>query len=410
LDWKLTLITLTVGPVIAVLIQSFGHRIRKASRASLESLRAVAHTVEETTVANKVIKIYGGQAQQRERFNAVTESFRRSMMKEAVPASALTPITHMTASIAIALIIYMALSRTMGQAGDTALLLLISPIKQLTTISPILQRGLAACESVFGVLDAPVEADAGKTRLPNCKGEIRFDNVSFRYPGSDKLALDKINLRVQPGQTIALVGASGGGKSTLAALIPRFYTPDSGLITVDGVDIATLALANLREHIALVSQDIVLLNDSVRANIAFGQSRGAEDTKVQEAAVAAHAWEFITQLPKGLDTQTGENGAALSGGQRQRIAIARALLKNAPILILDEATSALDTESERVVQEALATLMSNRTTLVIAHRLSTIERADLIVVLDQGRIVESGDHATLLKANGYYANLRRLQT
>jgi ATP-binding cassette, subfamily B, bacterial MsbA len=419
LDWKLTLITLTVGPVIAILIQSFGRRIRKASKASLESLRAVAHTVEETTAANKVIKIYGGQAQQKERFHAVTERFRRSMMKEAVPASALTPITHMTASIAIAFIIYMALSRTMGQAGDTAggfvsfitaMLLLISPIKQLTTISPILQRGLAACESVFGVLDAPVEADTGQARLPDCRGEVCFEDICFRYPGSDKLALDRINLQIRPGQTIALVGTSGGGKSTLAALIPRFYTPDAGRITVDGVDIATLALDDLRDHIALVSQDIVLLNDSIRANIAFGQSRGANETKVKEAAIAAHAWEFITQLPQGLDTLTGENGAMLSGGQRQRIAIARALLKDAPILILDEATSALDTESERVVQDALATLMRNRTTLVIAHRLSTIERADLIVVLDQGRIVESGDHASLIQRNGYYANLQRLQT
>ncbi len=419
LDWKLTLITLTVGPVIAALIQSFGKRIRKASKASLESLRGVAHTVEETTAANKVIKIYGGQAQQKARFHAVTESFRRSMMKEAVPASALTPITHMTASMAIAFIIYMALNRSMGQAGDTAggfvsfitaMLLLISPIKQLTTISPILQRGLAACESVFGVLDAPVEADAGQARLTICRGGICFEAVSFRYPGNDRLALDHVDLQIQPGQTVALVGASGGGKSTLAALIPRFYAPDAGRITIDGVDIQSLALTSLREQIALVSQDIVLLNDSIRANIAFGQSRGADEARIQEAAIAAHAWEFIAQLPQGLDTLTGENGAALSGGQRQRIAIARALLKDSPILILDEATSALDTESERVVQEALATLMRNRTTLVIAHRLSTIERADVIVVLDQGRIVESGDHASLLQRNGYYANLQRLQT
>jgi ATP-binding cassette, subfamily B, bacterial MsbA len=307
----------------------------------------------------------------------------------------------------------------MGQAGDTAggfvsfitaMLLLISPIKQLTTISPILQRGLAACESVFGVLDAPVEVDTGQARLSACKGDICFENVTFRYSGSNKPALEKINLQVRPGQTVALVGASGGGKSTLAALIPRFFSPDSGRITVDGVDIATLALTNLRDQIALVSQDIVLLNDSIRANIAFGQSRGANDKQVREAAVAAHAWEFISQLPQGLDTLAGENGATLSGGQRQRIAIARALLKNAPILILDEATSALDTESERVVQQALATLMRNRTTLVIAHRLSTIERADLIVVLDQGRIVESGDHVSLIQRNGYYANLQRLQT
>lgn len=419
LDWKLTLITLTVGPVIATLIQGFGKRIRRASKASLESLRSVAHTVEETTAANKVIKIYGGQAQQKARFHAVTESFRRSMMKEAVPASALTPITHMTASMAIAFIIYMALSRSMGQASDTAggfvsfitaMLLLISPIKQLTTISPILQRGLAACESVFGVLDAPVEADPGQERLAHCKGDIRFENVSFRYPGSDKLALDEINLHVKYGQTIALVGASGGGKSTLAALIPRFYAPESGRITIDELDIQSLTLSSLREQIALVSQDIVLLNDSIRANIAFGQSRVADETRIKEAAIAAHAWEFIEQLPQGLDTLTGENGAALSGGQRQRIAIARALLKDAPILILDEATSALDTESERAVQDALATLMRNRTTLVIAHRLSTIERADQIVVLDQGRIVESGDHTSLLQHNGYYANLQRLQT
>ncbi|OYQ40340.1 lipid A export permease/ATP-binding protein MsbA [Rhodoferax sp. TH121] len=419
LDWKLTLITLTVGPVIAALIQSFGKRIRKASKASLESLRAVAHTVEETTAANKVIKIYGGQAQQKARFHAVTESFRRSMMKEAVPASALTPITHMTASMAIAFIIYMALSRSMGQAGDTAggfvsfitaMLLLISPIKQLTTISPILQRGLAACESVFGVLDAPVEADAGRARLAACRGAIRFEAISFRYPGKDGLALNHVDLQIQPGQTVALVGASGGGKSTLAALIPRFYAPDTGRITIDGIDIQSLALTSLREQIALVSQDIVLLNDSIRANIAFGESQGADETRIKEAAIAAHAWEFIAQLPQGLDTLAGENGATLSGGQRQRIAIARALLKDAPILILDEATSALDTESERVVQDALATLMHNRTTLVIAHRLSTIERADLIVVLDQGRIVESGDHTSLLQHNGYYANLQRLQT
>lgn len=418
LDWKLTLITLTVGPVIGALIQSFGKRIRKASKASLESLRAVAHTVEETTAANKVIKIYGGQAQQKARFHAVTESFRRSMMREAVPASALTPITHMTASMAIAFIIYMALSRSMGQAGDTAggfvsfitaMLLLISPIKQLTTISPIMQRGLAACESVFGVLDAPVEADVGRVQLINCKGEIRFENVRFRYPGNGKLALDGIDLHFKPGQTIALVGSSGGGKSTLASLIPRFYAPDAGRITIDGIDIQAVTLISLREHIALVSQDIILLNDSIRANIAFGLSHNADEIRIKEAAIAAHAWEFIERLPRGLDTITGENGATLSGGQRQRIAIARALLKDAPILILDEATSALDSESERQVQAALATLMKNRTTLVIAHRLSTIEHADNILVLDQGRIVESGTHAQLLAQGGYYTNLNRMQ-
>jgi subfamily B ATP-binding cassette protein MsbA len=341
------------------------------------------------------------------------------MMKESVPASALTPITHMTASLAIAFIIFMALSRSMGQAGDsaggfvsfiTALLLLISPIKQLTTISPILQRGLAACESVFGILDAPNESDTGTQVLTHCQGHLAFNHVAFRYPSAERLALDDVSFTADSGTTIALVGASGGGKSTLASLISRFYCIDSGSITLDGIDINALTLASLRNHIALVSQDIVLLNDTVHANIAFGLSRDMDISKVKEAAVAAHAWEFIAQLPQGLNTVIGENGSTLSGGQRQRIAIARALLKNAPLLILDEATSALDTESERLVQDALATLMQNRTTLVIAHRLSTIERADQILVLDQGRVVESGTHATLLQANGYYANLRRMQS
>jgi len=419
LDWKLTLIALTVGPLIAIFIQSFGKRIRKASKASLQSLRAVAHTVEETTAASKVIKIYGAQRQQQERFHAVTDDFRRSMMKESVPASALTPITHMTASLAVAFIIFMALSPSMGQAGDsaggfvsfiTALLLLISPIKQLTTISPILQRGLAACESVFGILDAPNESDTGTQVLTRCQGNLVFDRVTFRYPGAERLALDAVSFTADTATTIALVGASGGGKSTLASLISRFYCVDSGSITLDGIDINALTLASLRSHIALVSQDIVLLNDTVHANIAFGLSRDLDAAKVKDAAIAAHAWEFIAQLPQGLNTVIGENGSTLSGGQRQRIAIARALLKNAPLLILDEATSALDTESERLVQDALATLIKNRTTLVIAHRLSTIERADQILVLDQGRIVENGTHNSLLQANGYYANLRRMQS
>jgi subfamily B ATP-binding cassette protein MsbA len=419
LDWRLTLVTLTVGPIIAILIQSFGKRIRKASKASLESLRAIAHTIEETTAANKVIKVYGGQEQQRHRFQRVTENFRRSMMREAVPASALTPITHITASCAIAFIIFMALSRSMGQAGDsaggfvsfiTAMLLLISPIKQLTTISPILQRGLAACESVFGILDSEAEPDSGRQSLTTAKGELAFENVSFQYPGKDSSALANISFTAKPGQTVALVGASGGGKSSLTALIPRFFNPTSGRITIDGVDIADLTLPNLRKQIALVSQDIVLLNDTIRANISFGEASAATDAQIRDAAAAAHAWDFITQLPEGLDTPVGENGATLSGGQRQRIAIARALLKNAPILILDEATSALDTESERVVQDALASLMHNRTTLVIAHRLSTVEGADLILVMDRGRIVERGDHSSLMQKNGYYANLQRLQT
>jgi subfamily B ATP-binding cassette protein MsbA len=418
LDWKLTLITLTVGPLIATIIRGFSKRIRAASRSSFEAIRAASHTIEETAVAHKVIKVFGGQTQQRERFFKDTERFRRSMMREAVPASALTPITHMVASVAVAIITYLALSQSTGQGSGSAggfisfiaaMLLMISPIKNLTAINPIMQRGLAACESVFQLLDMPDEPNPGTRKLGHAKGDITFDHVSFRYPEAERSALDDIHFDVRAGQTIALVGASGGGKTTISTLLPRFYAPTSGRILIDGINIAELTLESLRHNIALVSQEIVLFNDTVLANIAFGARDAYTREDVVTAAKAANAWSFIEQLPEGLDTPIGEDGAKLSGGQRQRIAIARALLKNAPILILDEATSALDTESERLVQAALATLMQNRTTLVIAHRLSTIEHADCILVLDRGRIVESGTHTELLTRGGYYANLNRLQ-
>lgn len=419
LDWRLTLITLAIGPLIALIIKGFSKRVRAASRASFEAIQTISHTVEETVGAHKVIKIYGGQAQQTIRFFNDTERFRRSMMREAVPASAITPITHLAASLAIAIITYLALSKTTGQAGAsaggfasfiTAMLLLISPIKQLTSISPLMQRGLAACESVFSFLDAPIEDDSGIGKLTHTKGNIAFEKVTFNYPNSERSALTEVSFQASAGQTIALVGASGGGKTTVSALIPRFYTPTAGRILIDHVDIKELSLSSLRENISLVSQEVVLFNDTVEANIAFGSSQQCTPAEVVDAAKAAYAWEFIEQLPDGIHTRIGEDGAKLSGGQRQRIAIARALLKNAPILILDEATSALDTESERQVQAALATLMKNRTTLVIAHRLSTIERADQILVMDQGRIVESGTHTELLSLGGYYANLNKMQT
>jgi ATP-binding cassette, subfamily B, bacterial MsbA len=419
LDWKLTLVTLTIAPVIALVVRGFSQRIRQASRNSLQALRTMSHTIEEAVGANKVIKVYGGQAQETARFWEDTERFRRSMMREAVPASALTPITHIAASVAVAVITYLAISQSTGQASSsaggfvsfmTAMLMLISPIKQLTSISPMLQRGLAACESVFALLDTPVEEDGGTQDLVSAKGELAFDNVHFTYPGAEKTALNGISFQARAGQSIALVGSSGGGKTTVSALIPRFYRPTAGTICIDGVDINEVKLASLRRNVALVSQDIVLFNDTVEANIAFGARDTCSRQDVEDAARAAHAWEFIQQLPLGLNTTIGEDGAKLSGGQRQRIAIARALLKNAPILILDEATSALDTESERQVQAALATLMQNRTTLVIAHRLSTIEHADQILVLDQGRIVERGTHTELLALGGYYANLNQMQT
>jgi subfamily B ATP-binding cassette protein MsbA len=290
------------------------------------------------------------------------------------------------------------------------MLLLISPIKQLTSISPLMQRGLAACESVFSLLDTPAEDDLGRRELIRARGDIEFDHVSFGYSGSEREALKDISFHVTAGQTVALVGASGGGKTTISALIPRFYKPTTGQIRIDDIDINELSLVSLRNNIALVSQDIVLFNDTVEANIAFGSRERCGREDVVAAAKAAQAWDFIQQLPNGLDTPIGEDGAKLSGGQRQRIAIARALLKNAPILILDEATSALDTESERQVQAALAGLMKNRTTLIIAHRLSTIEHADCILVMDQGLILEMGTHTELLAAGGYYTNLTRMQS
>ena len=418
LDWKLTMITLAVGPLIAVIIKGFAKRIRNASRTSLQAIRRTSHTIEESVAAHKVIKIYGAQAQQTERFYKDTEAFRRSMMREAVPASAMTPITHIAAALAIALITYLALSQTTGQAGAsaggfisfmTAMLLLISPIKQLTTISPMMQRGLSACESVFELIDSEAETDTGTLELTNARGAIEFSGVSFRYPNSEKWALSDINLHIPAGQSTALVGASGGGKTTVSGLLPAFYRPTEGTILIDGIDISKIRLDSLRSNIALVSQEIILLNDTISANIAFGLSSKHSEEEIQRAAMAANAWEFIQQLPGGLQCMVGENGAKLSGGQRQRIAIARALLKNAPVLILDEATSALDNESERQVQAALSVLMKGRTTLIIAHRLSTIEHADHIVVLDNGRVIEIGTHTSLLQANGHYASLNRLQ-
>ena len=419
LDWKLTLITLTIGPVIAYIVKAFGQRMRAASRKSLEAMRTISHTVEETVSAERVVKIFGGQQRQLQRFFAATENFRRAQMREAIPASAVTPITHIAASVAIAIIAYLALSQSTGQAGTspggfisfiTAMLLLISPIKQLTTVSTTVQRGLAAAESVFSLLDTPQEDDFGKISFQCVKGNISFLNVSFRYPGAERQTLDRVTFQVEPGQTVALVGSSGGGKTTISSLIPRFYTLTSGSIAIDGIDIRDVTLHSLRQNISLVSQDIILFNDTIEANIAYGSLSSFDRNAVTQAAKAANAWDFIEQLPNGLDTMVGENGAKLSGGQRQRLAIARALLKDAPILILDEATSALDSESERQVQSALAVLMRNRTTLVIAHRLSTIEHADRILVVDKGQIVESGSHAQLMKVGGYYANLRQLQT
>ncbi len=416
-NWKLTLIAVAVGPLIVGVVKTFGKRLRAASRRGYSAMGLIAHILEEAVGAHKVVNVFGGQRYEAKRFAESSNEFRRAAMRESMAASATVPLTQVAAATALAIIIYVALLQssqshiTVGGFVSfvTAMLLLLAPLKRLTDVNAPLQRGLAAAESIFSLLDQTPEDDRGTRTLARAKGGIAFDNVSFSYDGAAKPALQGVSLDIRPGQTVALVGPSGSGKSTLAALIPRFYSPDSGRIIIDGEDIQDLTLASLRRNIALVSQEVVLFNDTVAANIAYGASAGATETEIIAAARAANAWEFICQMPQGLATTVGENGVKLSGGQRQRLAIARAFLKNAPILILDEATSALDSESERQIQTALDTLMQGRTTLVIAHRLSTIEGADRIVVLVHGQVAEAGRHAELLAQAGTYSRLYALQ-
>ncbi|HMJ50161.1 MAG TPA: ATP-binding cassette domain-containing protein, partial [Burkholderiales bacterium] len=350
-------------------------------------------------------------------FNDRANRVRRFEMKHAAAAAASWPFVQLVAALALALIVYWA---TLQSAADEttvggfvsfiiSMLMLIPPLKRLTEVNAYLQRGLAAAESVFGLLEQEGEPDYGGTVLPRARGEIRFDDVSFTYGDPERLALKNITLAIQPGETVALVGASGAGKTTFVNLVPRFYHPTRGKILLDGHDLEKLKLSSLRDNIALVSQDVILFNDTVAANIAYGGMGNATEADIISAAKAAHAMEFIGELPDGLATLVGENGVKLSAGQRQRLAIARALLKNAPVLILDEATSALDSESERHVQAALDVLMRGRTTIVIAHRLSTVEKANRIVVLEQGSIAEIGNHQELLSHGGIYANLYSIQ-
>ncbi len=416
-DWQLTLICFTAIPAAAFSIRYTGKRLRGLSRGQQQAMAETTQVLEEAINGQRIVKIFGGQEYENRRFAALANLLRRNSVKQVASSSINTGLTQLMVSVALAVVIYFASVRAASgvfTAGDfvsfiTAMTMMFGPLKRITSVNDSLQRGLAAAESVFTLLDQQPETDNGDKQISRAQGKIELRAVQLYYQTPDRLALKGIDLSIRPGETIALVGSSGSGKTTLVNLLPLFYRPTGGQILIDGTPIEHIQLASLRDNISLVSQEVVLFNDTVSANIAYGRLQATTPAQVRTAAENAFALDFIEKMPQGFDTLIGEKGVRLSGGQRQRLAIARALLKDAPILILDEATSALDTQSERQVQAALERLMQGRTTIVIAHRLSTIENADRIVVMSQGEIVEVGSHAELLAKNGHYALLHRMQ-
>ena len=417
-SWELTLVLFVIGPIIAVLITIVSKIFRKLSKNLQDSMGELTATTEQMLKGHKVVLSFGGQLVEEERFNKVSNNMRRKGMKMVTADSISDPVVQIIASLALAAVLFLATTPLIAEdnlsAGSftvvfSSMLAMMRPLKSLTNVNSQFQRGMAACQTLFAILDLEPEKDNGTYQAEPAKGELEFKNVSFAYQGKEELALNNISFSVPAGKTVALVGRSGSGKSTIANLVTRFYDIEQGEILLDGVNIQDYRLSNLRENCAVVSQQVHLFNDTIANNIAYAAQEKYSREEIIAAAKAAYALEFIEKLPQGFDTVIGENGASLSGGQRQRLAIARALLRNSPVLILDEATSALDTESERAIQSALDELKKDRTVIVIAHRLSTIENADEILVIDHGEIRERGTHKALLEQNGAYKQLHSMQ-